>query len=89
MNGGAGTSGGSVTRTPVRQGTIGTRIPKGFGADLTIAWEVGDTVKHKSWGEGTILERTGEGEDLELTVEFAPPVGIRKLLAKFAPITKE
>lgn len=66
-----------------------THIPKGFGADLSIAWEVGDRVKHKSWGDGTILERAGEGEDLELTVQFAPPTGVRKLLARFAPIVKQ
>jgi DNA helicase-2/ATP-dependent DNA helicase PcrA len=76
---------GAVSRRPA---SIGTHIPKGFGADLSISWEIGDQVKHKAWGSGTIIERTGEGEDLELTVQFSPPTGIRKLLAKFAPITK-
>ncbi|GAX91129.1 DNA helicase PcrA [Effusibacillus lacus] len=85
---GYGTNTAGVTRTP-RTGSIGTHIPKGFGADLSIAWEIGDKVRHRSWGDGTIIETTGDGEDLELTVQFAPPTGVRKLLAKFAPITKE
>ncbi|MFC4770003.1 DNA helicase PcrA [Effusibacillus consociatus] len=85
--GGAAT--GSTGNRAVRSATIGTHIPKGFGADLSVSWEVGDKVKHKAWGTGTIVERAGNGEDLELTVEFAPPTGVRKLLAKFAPITKE
>lgn len=83
---GGSAGGGTVTR---RTAAIGTHIPKGFGADLSISWEIGDNVKHKSWGTGTIIERTGAGEDLELTVQFASPTGVRKLLAKFAPITKE
>ncbi|BCJ87130.1 DNA helicase PcrA [Effusibacillus dendaii] len=78
---------GNVTRTP-RNGNIGTHIPKGFGADLSVSWQTGEKVMHKTWGQGTIVESSGEGEDLELTVQFAPPTGIRKLLAKFAPITK-
>ncbi|WP_018130790.1 DNA helicase PcrA [Effusibacillus pohliae] len=69
-------------------GRIGTHIPQGFGADLSVSWEIGDKVKHKSWGEGTIIDRSGDGENLELTVRFAPPTGTRKLLAKFAPIQK-
>lgn len=86
---GVGQAVGGVVKTPVRQGTIGTHIPKGFGADLSVSWEIGETVGHRAWGDGKIIERSGEGEDLELTVQFAPPTGIRKLLAKFAPITKK
>jgi DNA helicase-2/ATP-dependent DNA helicase PcrA len=64
------------------------QIPKGMGADLSLSWEIGDQVQHKKWGVGRILARSGEGEDLELVVLFPEPIGERKLLARFAPLTK-
>lgn len=62
--------------------------PKMPGADSE-AWSVGDKALHKKWGTGTVVRTQGEGEKLELDVAFPAPTGIKRLLAKFAPITKE
>jgi len=51
-------------------------------------WKAGDTVIHRKWGTGTVVSVRGEGEDLELDIAFPKPVGIKRLLAKFAPIEK-
>lgn len=53
-----------------------------------VAWKVGDRVQHKKWGIGTIVSVKGSGDEMELNVAFPAPTGIKKLLAKFAPITK-
>lgn len=58
------------------------------GADLSESWSTGDKVKHGKWGTGTIVTTKGSGQDLELTIAFPNPVGVKKLLAKFAPIEK-
>src|SRR5690625_1019598 len=55
----------------------------------TVAWKVGDKANHKKWGVGTIVRVQGAGDDIELDVAFPAPVGIKRLLAKFAPITKQ
>lgn len=51
------------------------------------AWSVGDKAKHSKWGIGTVVMVKGEGEDMELNIAF-PEVGVKKLLARFAPIQK-
>lgn len=52
-----------------------------------VNWVVGDKVDHKKWGIGTVVKLSGEGKDLELDIAF-PNLGIKKLLASFAPIKK-
>ncbi|MDR0619331.1 MAG: UvrD-helicase domain-containing protein [Bacteroidales bacterium] len=47
---------------------------------------VGQEVLHSRFGRGTILEITGDGANLKYTVDFAPPVGIKTLLAAFAKL---
>ncbi|WP_079708705.1 DNA helicase PcrA [Paraliobacillus ryukyuensis] len=54
-----------------------------------VGWQVGDKANHKKWGQGTVVKVTGEGESMELDIAFTAPTGIKRLLAKFAPITKE
>ncbi|MGG6432825.1 DNA helicase PcrA [Anoxybacillus sp. D401a] len=51
-------------------------------------WRVGDKVSHKVWGIGTIVRVKESDGDQELDVAFSSPIGIKRLLAKFAPITK-
>ncbi len=51
-------------------------------------WSVGDKVEHKKWGIGTVVSTKNEGDDLELVIAFGTQTGIKKLLAKFAPIEK-
>src|SRR5699024_11393213 len=53
------------------------------------AWNAGDKAVHKKWGVGTVVKVKGEGEDMELDIAFPAPTGIKRLLAKFAPITKQ
>ncbi|GAA0362191.1 DNA helicase PcrA [Bacillus horti] len=53
-----------------------------------LGWTVGDKAKHGKWGIGTVVSLKGEGDDLELTIAFDQPVGLKRLLAKFAPVTK-
>ncbi|WP_425440950.1 DNA helicase PcrA [Sediminibacillus albus] len=55
----------------------------------TIGWQAGDKANHKKWGQGTVVKVHGEGESMELDIAFPAPTGIKRLLAKFAPITKE
>ncbi len=52
-------------------------------------WFPGDKANHKKWGIGTVVKVQGDGDKMELDVAFPAPVGIKRLLAKFAPITKE
>jgi DNA helicase-2/ATP-dependent DNA helicase PcrA len=54
-----------------------------------LGWRPGDRAKHKKWGTGTVVSVKGEGEQTELDIAFPSPVGIKRLLAKFAPIEKE
>jgi DNA helicase-2/ATP-dependent DNA helicase PcrA len=63
-------------------------VPPSFGADLSVEYNPGDKVEHRKWGIGTVVQRQGDGEDMELTIAFPAPVGVKKLLAKFAPIKK-
>ncbi|UQS86384.1 DNA helicase PcrA [Nicoliella spurrieriana] len=53
------------------------------------SWIVGDKVSHKAWGTGTVVKVDGTGENMELDIAFPDPTGIKRLLAAFAPITKE
>lgn len=54
-----------------------------------LGWQPGNRAKHKKWGTGTVVSVKGEGEQMELDIAFPSPVGIKRLLAKFAPIEKE
>jgi ATP-dependent DNA helicase pcrA len=50
-------------------------------------WKVGDKVMHKKWNVGTVVKVTGEGTNQEIDVAFAG-MGIKRLLASFAPIER-
>lgn len=52
------------------------------------SWEIGDVVTHKKWGDGTVLEVSGSGKTQELKINF-PGIGLKKLLASVAPISKK
>ncbi|MCM3005927.1 DNA helicase PcrA [Priestia koreensis] len=54
----------------------------------SLDWKVGDRAAHKKWGTGTVVSIKGEGDSKELDIAFPSPTGIKRLLAKFAPITK-
>lgn len=75
------------TPTPQRNVTAPSRALTSTGGDQ-LGWNVGDKAEHKKWGIGTVVSVKGEGEDKELDIAFPSPVGIKRLLAKFAPVTK-
>ncbi|AJK64423.1 MULTISPECIES: DNA helicase PcrA [Bacillus amyloliquefaciens group] len=55
----------------------------------SLSWAVGDKAGHKKWGTGTVVSVKGEGESTELDIAFPSPVGVKRLLAAFAPIEKQ
>ncbi|MFD2132345.1 DNA helicase PcrA [Pseudogracilibacillus auburnensis] len=54
-----------------------------------VGWRAGDKALHNKWGVGTVVKVQGSGDAIELDVAFPAPTGIKRLLAKFAPITKQ
>jgi DNA helicase II / ATP-dependent DNA helicase PcrA len=47
----------------------------------------GQRVKHPKYGEGTVFQREGEGEEAKITVQF-PRFGLKKLVEKYAQLEK-
>ena len=47
----------------------------------------GQRVRHPKYGEGTVYQREGDGEDAKITVQF-PKFGLKKLVEKFAQLEK-
>jgi len=73
--------------------TSGARVtvstPAAAGAQRDNAdFLTGDKVAHGKWGVGTVVAVKGTGDDMELQIAFPAPVGIKRLLAAFAPIKK-
>ncbi|GMA09492.1 DNA helicase [Tetragenococcus halophilus subsp. flandriensis] len=50
-------------------------------------WQIGDKAKHTKWGTGTVVKVSGDKKNVELDIAF-PGMGIKRLLATFAPIEK-
>lgn len=59
------------------------------GGSRPLDYAVGDKVSHGKWGTGVVVAVKGSGDDTELQIAFPAPVGVKRLLAKFAPITKQ
>jgi DNA helicase-2/ATP-dependent DNA helicase PcrA len=53
-----------------------------------LTFQAGEKVHHVKWGVGTIVSVKGEKDDLELTIAFDSPIGLKRVLASFAPISK-
>jgi DNA helicase II / ATP-dependent DNA helicase PcrA len=87
---GRNTSGtpGTSFGTPVTRKPVMRPLAASTGGD-TVGWKVGDKAEHGKWGIGTVVSVKGEGEGTELDIAFPSPTGIKRLLAKFAPITKK
>lgn len=90
-------SGGrSVGAGGLRSGTYSSKKPYTAltkGSQLTaqksdsLAYGVGDRVRHVKFGEGTVLDIKEGGRDFEVTVEF-DTAGVRKMFAMFAKLVK-
>ena len=78
----------SIKRTKQPLKRRAKQINQTTGAENT-AWQAGDKAVHKKWGVGTVVKVDGEGDSMELDVAFPAPTGIKRLLARFAPITKQ
>ena len=63
----------SVPKLPVEE----PRGKKGF--------RPGQKVRHPKYGEGTVYQREGEGEEAKITVQF-PRFGLKKLVEKYAQL---
>jgi DNA helicase-2/ATP-dependent DNA helicase PcrA len=63
----------SVSKLPVEE-------PKGRKG-----FRPGQKVRHPKYGEGTVYQREGEGEDAKITVQF-PRFGLKKLVEKYAQL---
>ena len=63
----------SVPRLPIEE-------PKGKRG-----FRPGQKVRHPKYGEGTVYQREGEGEDAKITVQF-PRFGLKKLVEKYAQL---
>ena len=86
---------GSRPKAAVPRRTQGeTQTPKAASARLnvtdgdTFGWKAGDKATHKKWGVGMVVSVKGDGDSVELDIAFPEPIGIKRLLAKFAPIEK-
>lgn len=55
--------------------------------EIIADWKVGDTAIHSKWGNGKVVNVSGEGASMKLTIEF-PTQGVRVVMAKFAPVKK-
>lgn len=78
-----------IPKTSTKQQLPKRKAEKIQTGSESAAWKVGDKAHHKKWGVGTIVKVQGDAEDRELDIAFPAPVGIKRLLAKFAPITKQ
>ena len=78
----------SYSRQSPRRAAVTRPAYKESGGDK-LGWKAGDRAKHHKWGTGTVVNVKGEGDQVELDIAFPSPVGIKRLLAKFAPIEKE
>ena len=65
----------SVPKVPVEE-------PKGRKG-----FRPGQKVRHPKYGEGTVYQREGDGEEAKITVQF-PRFGLKKLVEKYAQLEK-
>ncbi|WP_461219086.1 DNA helicase PcrA [Lapidilactobacillus salsurivasis] len=72
---------------PTYQATKQAKTATGAVGAEQIGWQVGDKAEHRKWGVGTVVQVSGSGDDVELAIAF-PEIGIKNLMAVFAPIKK-
>ncbi|WP_345082331.1 UvrD-helicase domain-containing protein [Brachybacterium paraconglomeratum] len=102
-SGGSGGYGGSrrsdSQRGPSFSGGIGggrsdiKRPSLGSGRTATPAEKLpqlvaGDRITHDSFGMGTVTEVAGQGDKTQIEVQFKPPHGTKRLVLRYAAITK-
>lgn len=75
----------SKQRMSILSKPVASSLPKKHAVDTTFA--KGDTVRHKIWGIGTVLEVIGEGQNMQMKIQF-PTKGVRQVVVKYAPLEK-
>lgn len=85
--GGAETAGASVNQHNPTASSTGAEARSQSREAMTNV-QAGDKVQHNKWGVGVVVSVKGSGDDTELQIAFAAPVGVKRLLARFAPISK-
>src|SRR5690606_17807481 len=81
---------GAADLRPASAGASAPGEPAGGGPRTTVdpgSLQTGDRVRHKVFGEGTVVSCTRAGGDTVVTVAF-PNQGVKKLLASVAPLEK-
>ena len=73
---------GSSIRAAALAAAAATPAPSGP------AMRVGDLVRHRAFGEGIVTAADATASDVEITVEFAGGVGVKRLLLSYAPLEK-
>lgn len=86
--GGGSTASAAASKSSVTVTSGGAQRATGAGAAAAGDYKAGDKVSHGKWGTGTVVSVKGSGNDTELQIAFPAPVGVKRLLAGFAPITK-
>lgn len=77
-----------VSGSSTRRYTATTPVARPTGKkSVSIELEVGERVSHDTFGLGTVLSLTGEGERAEATINFGQ-YGEKRLLLRYAPVEK-
>jgi DNA helicase-2/ATP-dependent DNA helicase PcrA len=65
------------------------KVPKMLPGEPTgrRGFRPGQKVRHPKYGEGTVYQREGDGEDAKITVQF-PRFGLKKLVERYAQLEK-
>jgi len=74
-------------RARIVESAMAPRTPPPSTGAEQLGLRVGDDVRHKTWGEGVVLEVTGSGDKAEALVRF-PDVGEKRLLLCWAPLDR-
>lgn len=56
--------------------------------DTVSDWKIGEKISHPQWGQGIIMDKKGEGEELELEIMFHPSIGVKHVVARLTPLKK-
>ncbi|MFJ7751714.1 DNA helicase PcrA [Arthrobacter sp. NPDC097144] len=84
---GAGSASGSGTGGNISAAPVAKAIGRVQPQKEVIAVSAGDKVNHTSFGHGTVLAVEGSGDKTVAKVKF--DVGEKRLLLRYAPLTKE
>src|SRR5699024_2525501 len=74
-------------RSDIRRPSLGSGR-KAIPADRLPQPAVGDRITHDSFGMGTVTEVAGQGERTQIEVQFKAPHGSKRLVLRYAAVTK-